>query len=113
MPKFIEYELEDGLTILIEALEPETTNLVNAARDEENVIVRAKKKFSDALKDVKAQAKILMHEIEELHVDEAEIKFGLTTTGELGNLAIGKVGVDVNYEVTLKWKNPKSTSLPG
>lgn len=68
--------------------------------------MKAKKGFADALKDFRAQAKLLLSEIEELHVNEAEIKFGINTAGELGNLAIGKVGVGVNYEVTLKWAKP-------
>jgi len=36
-----------------------------------------------------------------------EVKFGLKATGEAGNylFAIGKVGVEANYEVTLKWSN--------
>lgn len=68
---------------------------------------KAKKSFADALKDVRAQAKLLLNEIEELHVCEAEIKFGINTVGELGNMAIGKVGVGVNYEVTLKWAKSK------
>ena len=67
---------------------------------------KAQKSFSDALKDIRAQAKLLLNEIEELHVEEAEVKFGINTVGELGNMAIGKVGVGVNYEVTLKWKKP-------
>ena len=49
---------------------------------------------------------MLVEEIEDLHVEEAEIKFGINTVGEIGNMAIGKVGVRVNYEVTLKWKKP-------
>ena len=40
--------------------------------------------------------------------DEAEIKFGVSTVGELGNMAIGKVGAGVNYEITLKWKKPEA-----
>jgi len=43
-----------------------------------------------------------------LHVEEAEVKFGINTVCELGNMAIGKVGVGVNYEVTLKWKKPET-----
>jgi hypothetical protein len=51
-----------------------------------------------------------LKEIEELHVEEAEVKFGINTVGELGNMAIGKLGVGVNYEVTLKWKKPSPSS---
>ncbi|MCP4359833.1 MAG: hypothetical protein GY796_17640 [Chloroflexi bacterium] len=105
MPTYIEYELDEGTTMLIEAPEGEPTGLIKVSRNAEgNVIVRAKKSFSEALKAAKIQASLLLQEIEDLHVDEAEIKFGLSTTGELDNLALGRVGLGVNYEVTLKWK---------
>jgi hypothetical protein len=102
MATFIEYELEDGATILIESVD-DLGGIVKASRGE-GVIIRAKKKFAEAFKDAKHQARLLIREIEELHVSEAEIKFGLTTTGEIGNMAIGKIGTGVNYEVTLKWR---------
>jgi hypothetical protein len=104
MPAFIEYELDDNGTILIEA--PEDLEGVVKATLGEGAIIKSKKKFSEALQNIKHQAKLLMQEIEDLNVSEAEIKFGLVTTGELGNLAIGKLEVGVNYEVTLKWKKP-------
>lgn len=108
MPTYLEYELEDGNTVLIEITEAETGGLVPASRgDEGPVIVRAKKSFSEAIAGAKAQAKLLLKEVEDLHVSEAEIKFGLTATGEVSNLAIGKLGLDVNYEVTLKWVKPQ------
>jgi hypothetical protein len=105
MPAYVEYELEEGVTILIEAPEDESSGIVKASRGE-GPVVKAKKKFREAFDEVNVQAKILVEEIEELHVEEAEIKFGVTTAGEVGNLAIGKVGLDINYEITLKWKKP-------
>ena len=104
MSTYIEYEIDDGVTILIEFSESDTGRLVQAARTGEAAITKAKITFQEAVAGAKAQAKLLLKEIEDLHVSEAEIKFGLTTTGELGNLAIGKIGLDLNYEVTLKWK---------
>jgi len=109
MPTFVEYDLGDGETILIQAPESETSGVVRAGRGGENIIVKAQKTFSAAFKEAKVQAKLLIAQIEELPVSEAEIKFGLTTSGELGNMAIGKVGLGVNYEVTLKWKKPESS----
>jgi len=107
MTTYIEYELEEGTTILIEGPEESIGGTTKASRGDDPHVDRAKKKFSEALSDVKTQARILIREIEELHVDEAEVKFGLSTVGELGNLAIGKVGLGVNYEVTLKWHKPE------
>jgi len=35
-------------------------------------------------------------------VAEADVKFGINTVGELGNLALGKIELGMNYEVRLK-----------
>ena len=110
MPAYIEYQLDENTAILIEAPD-DTGGVVKAARGPGEIVkIKAQKSFSDALKDIRAQAKLLLNEIEELHVEEAEVKFGINTVGELGNMAIGKVGVGVNYEVTLKWKKPVTKS---
>jgi hypothetical protein len=36
---------------------------------------------------------------------EAEITFGLKATGEVGNVAVGKIGAETNYSIKLVWKN--------
>ena len=59
--------------------------------------------LSDAVLDAEKLSRPL-----DLHVEEAEIKFGLKTVGEAGVFAIGKVGGEMNYEVTLKWKKPEN-----
>jgi len=106
MPTYVEYDLGDGTTVLIEGPKKEEGGgLVPAGlKKDDKPTVKAQKSFAAALKDVRAQAKFLLGEIEELNVQEAEVKFGVNTVGELGNLAIGKLGIGVNYEVTLKWK---------
>lgn len=111
MATYIEYDLGDGATILVEAPDREAGGIIKASLGNGEVAkVKAKMNFADALKDVRAQAKLLLAEIEKLHVSEAEIKFGINTVGELGNMAIGKIGVGVNYEVTLKWSKPDEKS---
>ena len=105
MTTYIEYELDENTTILVEAPEDASSGVVKASRTPGEVArVKAKKTFKEALKDVKAQARMLVAEIEDLHVEEAEIKFGINTVGEVGTVAIAKVGVGVNYEITLKWR---------
>ncbi|HVM72652.1 MAG TPA: CU044_2847 family protein [Anaerolineales bacterium] len=107
MPTYIEYNLGDNTTILIETIEEEVKGIVKTARKVgESPIIKAKKTFPDAFQAVKQQAILLLAELDSMKVDEAEIKFGINTVGEVGNLAIGKLGVGVNYEVTLKWTKP-------
>jgi hypothetical protein len=109
MANYIEYDLGDGTTILVESPHGTMGSSEKSYRGIENATsIKAKISFKEAVKGVKKQATLLLKEIEELHVNEAEIKFGINTVGELGNMAIGKLGVGVNYEVTLKWKKPET-----
>jgi Trypsin-co-occurring domain 1 len=36
--------------------------------------------------------------------DEMEITFGLKATGEVGNLAVGKVAGESNYQIRMTWR---------
>ncbi|RME73219.1 MAG: hypothetical protein D6784_12260 [Chloroflexi bacterium] len=100
---YVEYELEDGSIILIAGPEVEGTG--GSYRGVGEAVVRAGRTFEAALEAVRGQALALRRKLEDLRADEVEVKFSLTTTGEAGNFAIGKIGVEANYEVTLKWQN--------
>lgn len=101
MANYIKYQLEDGLELLVETGELSGGVVKTGIGDS---IVDAKQKFEDALEGVKRSAILMRRKFQELQADDVEVKFGLKTTGELGNFAIGKVSLDANYEVTLKWK---------
>ena len=105
MATYIEYELEDGTTVLIESSEP-GSGVVRASRDKEgNVIKKAGQKFEAALAGIKPWADALRRQLDDLLADEIEVTFGVKAVGEAGNFAVGKVGAEANYEVTLKWSN--------
>ncbi len=112
MATYIEYMLEDGSKLLIEAHESESL-IEKTANTEGNVIVHAGQKFEAAVAGAKRAAVALYQQLRELQADEVEVTFGLQTTGELGNFAIGKVGIESNYEVKLKWKNSNSSQSAG
>ncbi len=106
MTTFIEYQLEDGTTILVQAQEQRATGLTKVSRDKVgNVINSVNQKFADAFAGVKSSALIMRNQLEAVKADEVEVTFGLTATGEFGNFAIGQIGAEANYEVTLKWNN--------
>lgn len=42
---------------------------------------------------------------------EMEITFGLKATGEVGNLAVGKVAGESNYQVRMIWRRPDGDHL--
>lgn len=101
MPKYLKYKLDDGSELLVE-LPEESGGIVRAGNVGEK-IEEAKQTFDQALDGVRMSALQLRKKFHDLQADEVEVKFGLKATGELGNFAVGKVGVEANYEVTLKW----------
>ena len=42
---------------------------------------------------------------------EMEITFGLKATGEVGNLAVGKIAGESNYQVKMVWRCPADAGL--
>ena len=107
MASYIEYELQDGNTVLIETDEPQG-GLVQASLIDGLAVKKATQKFEQSLAGVKSTAIALHQQLHDLGPDEFEVKFGLKVAGEAGNFAVGKVGVEANYEVTLKWKNEQT-----
>jgi hypothetical protein len=110
MSTYIEYQMEDGSTVLVEA-ESVTGGVVKASRGGVDVI-RAGKKFTEALASIRGSLKVLVAEMDALNVEGAEVKFGLKAVGEAGVFAVGKVGGEMNYEVTLIWKKPEKKPKP-
>lgn len=110
MPTYVEYTLDDGSTLLVEA-ETVTGGVVKVSRGGVDV-VQAGKKFTDALASIRGSLKALIAAMEAMKVEEAEVKFGLKAVGEAGVFAVGKVGGEMNYEVTLKWKRPEEKPKP-
>lgn len=105
MPTYIEYKMEDGSTVLVEA-ESATGGVVKASRGGVN-IVEAGKNFTEALASIRGSLRALIAEMDALKIEGAEVKFGLKAIGEAGVFAVGKVGGEMNYEVTLHWKKPE------
>lgn len=105
MSTFIEYELEDGLTLLVEKPESNSDGMRQTSLKSKPTIAKANLSFIDALEGIKKSAILIRKAFHQLRADEVEVSFGLTTTGEVGNFAIGKIGIEVNYVVKLKWNN--------
>jgi|GEM_PF-738148 len=110
--QFVRYQLDDQTEVLIMAPQGYAPSgpVKSAAGDAENV-VQSKKRFSDALDAVRQAGLGVLEKLHDLQADEVELKFGLVTSGELGNFAVGKVGVEANYEVTLKWQKKPDDDL--
>lgn len=110
MSTFIEYKNDDGSTVLIELAES-PGGVVRASRDGIHV-VEAGKKFKEAFSSVRGTIKDLVDEMNALQVEEGEVKFGLKALAQAEVFAVGKLGGEMNYEVTLKWKKPAKKPKP-
>ena len=110
MSKYVEFQLEGGGTILIEA---EDDNKVTggfvrsgAADAAKETAEQARQSFDSAIENVRKSANLLVTKLRDLSEppDEMEVTFSLKASGELGNIAVGKARAEANYSVTLKWK---------
>lgn len=111
MSQFIRYILEDGSELLVEASSMEGIVTRSGLGDK---IEQAKASFDSALDSVRISALQIRKKLHDVQADEVEVKFGLKATGEFGNnmFAVGKTGLEANYEVTLKWKkSPLSAEI--
>jgi hypothetical protein len=108
MTDYAEYLNEDGSKVLVE-VEEATGGVERTARNGINV-VETGKKFTEALASIRSTIKDLVAEMETLEIEEGEVRFGLKALAEAGVFAVGKVGGEMNYEVTLKWKKPQEKS---
>ena len=111
MTNYIQFETEDGATILVEAAaEPDEdqSGVVRAGLKDKagETIAQAKASFEEGLEVIRHNAKAFIKKMRDLPdpPDEVEVAFGLQATGEVGNFAVAKVGTEASYTVTLTWK---------
>lgn len=112
MSRYVKYQTGDGGIVLVEVegeQEDVQSGVVKAGRLGErvqDVVLEAQIRFEDAMDTVKHSAQTIIGKIKGLSdpPDEVEVTFGLKATGDLGNLAVAKVGAEASYTVKLKWK---------
>ncbi len=110
MPRFVQFLTEDDPPILVEISEPDepqTGPSLGGPRDQaRTAIVKASESFQQALSVVRSNVDAftkVMHTLES-PPDETEITFGLKAVGEIGNVAVAKVGAEASYTIKLTWK---------
>jgi hypothetical protein len=111
MTRYLQFTAADGSPILVEVDEREDSPREGiqqaGVRDRfEVVLVQAQASFEDVMKTaIRQNVQAFVDAIHglERRPSSVEISFGLKAAGEVGNLAIGKMGADVNYTVKLAW----------
>jgi Trypsin-co-occurring domain 1 len=116
MANYVQFNTADGSSILVEVDLEEVApqgGVVKAGlagkvqETAENMIAVAEFTFEEAIERMvgyNTQAFIKSIRTMPELPSEVEISFGVKATGELGNLAICKVGGEANYNVKLAWK---------
>jgi hypothetical protein len=105
MMKLVEFPLEDGTTILVEAEATEEAGMIRAARGEPSVPEKAQQTFEAALDKIRPAAQTIIKKLRALYdpPDEIEVEFGLKLNAQAGAF-IAAAGTEANYKVTLTWK---------
>jgi hypothetical protein len=102
-----EFKLDDGTPFLIE-IQPSDNSSVERATNLDIDVVKAKQTFETALGQVIPVASAALERIRtglKTPASDVELKFGVKLTAETGAI-IASVGGEVNFEITLKWKQP-------
>lgn len=104
MKKLVEFPLEKGGSILIEAEETHPESAISRSSCEELLPEKMSTTFNDALKNIKPTAAAIIGEFRELSEkpNEVQVEFGLKLTTS-ANIIITSCGVEGNFKVTLKW----------
>lgn len=113
MATYIQYILSDDSTFLIEVPEAVSKGYEHAALpDSTDLVVKTKQRFDKAMEGVRQQARELRGMLEDLSPDEVEVKFAIKATGTMGLFAIGNLGAETAYEVTIRWKQHSDAKRP-
>lgn len=110
MNKLIEFELEDGSTILVESNDRFSQG-ENVYISNDVEIEKAERKFSSSMDSIRSIAKTSLATISSLgkKPEEFTLEFGLKLTGKTNAILVSGE-LESNIKVTLKWKNEDSNS---
>lgn len=112
MADYIQFTSADGNSLLVEVDEGEISSRqgIQKAGLREMAgksVAMAQTSFEHAIQHaMQYNAQVFLQSVVSLPIlpSEAEITFGLKITGEVGNVAVGKVGGETNYTIRLTWK---------
>jgi hypothetical protein len=108
MKQLVEYELEDGSTLLVEVDLPEA-GIERTGRGDQ--IVKAKERFADAIEQIKPVAHTVLAKLRDLSADEIGVEFGIKLSAKTG-VILASADAEANFTVTLTWKREDPRSLP-
>ena len=105
--KLLKFTLEDGTPFFFEVESASDPGTGLAGRTSRKLVEEAKDSLDDMLKVVEPVTKKLADRMRTgltKDASEVEVKFGLKLTADAG-VVFASAGGEVNFEITLKWKN--------
>ena len=105
--KLLRFTLEDGTPFFFEVAAPQGSGSEFAGKTTDQLIEDAKESFDDLLAVVGPVTRKVVDRLKTgltKDASEVEVKFGLKLTAST-DVVFATAGGDVNFEITLKWKN--------
>jgi DNA-directed RNA polymerase specialized sigma24 family protein len=103
MTQLIEYELENGETVVLEIDEDGGETIPVAQKT--GVVKKANQTFDKALESIKPAAAAVILKLKSLHEppDEIALEFGIKLNATAGAV-VASTSLEANYKVTMTWK---------
>ena len=104
MDDVVEFELEDGSSVLIETENPISRPVTRGGRGTE-LVSKADETFEQALERVGPTSAAIVERFRRMaqQPDELEIEFGIKINAELGAI-IAKTSGEANFRIAVRWK---------
>jgi len=99
-----------GGSVLVEVNnDSQPSGAVQASRDADSIVTKAKQSFDNALEKIKPAADVIIKKLRGLTdaPDEIEVEFGIKLGAEAGAV-VATTSMEANYKVVLKWIKPQS-----
>lgn len=105
MRDIIEFKLEDGTSVYVEAEDVEG-GYQRVARGEERG--KACKQFTEAITHVRPAAEAVLDAFREMNTpDEIALEFGVKFSAKLGAAVFASTEGEATFKVSLKWSNTR------
>jgi hypothetical protein len=106
--KYVEFPLEGGGSIFIEASEEIGRGSAGFLRDE-GAGKKSAQTFDTTVESIRRSADLMLNKLRGLSTvpDELQITFSLKASQELGGLMVSKGPQDSSFNVTLRWMSDK------
>lgn len=103
--QLVEFELEDGSSIVMETSRDEGGFQRIARGGDEDAPAKAEKKFKDIASTIGPAAQVILNTLKEINTpEEIQLEFGLVFSAKTG-VIIASADTEVNFKVTVKWVN--------